>query len=542
MSEQETAKRSTLLIAAAVVVSLVAFGPFGFLLMMMASTAAGTTVACENGYTTGNPATGAWRAPFQQAYTTTSPYGWRIHPITGIRKLHAGQDLVSQPGPGPVVAASAGTVVRSGWYGGLGNSVEIMHAGGVSTVYGHMRSIDGSMKEGAPVRIGQQIGIEGTTGASTGEHLHFEVHLNGHPTDPTPFMQQHGAPLDGRAIAPSPQSGDATAVPVAAPAAPSDGQGAGDGEGGGGFQLPPPGEPRQDSLHNKPLPIPDQIKQYYVNAANRYKVPWTLLAGVGMEETAHGRNNRPSSVGAQGLMQFMPATWESMGVDGDGDGKADINNDADSAMSAANYLTKSGAHKGAEGVRKAIFAYNHADWYVNDVLYYAQQYGGGVVPGDGQACAPSGANAGNPSLPPIDDAKIATVLRWAQSHVGDDYVMGANGPHTWDCSSFSQNAYAQIGVSMPRTAQSQRDWLARGNGFRVQPGQEKPGDLIFWDSYLGPNTIGHVMLVFDPAKQQTVEAMGSQYGVVYGSYKGKAQTKHIFEIWRVGQTKPQEKV
>ena len=105
-----------------------------------------------------------------------------------------------------------------------------------------------------------------------------------------------------------------------------------------------------------------------------------------MEETGHGRNNRTSSAGAQGLMQFMPATWRSMGVDGDGDGRADIHNDADSVHSAANYLTKSGVTTGAAGVRRALFAYNHVDWYVNDVLYYAARYGGGTVPGDPNDC------------------------------------------------------------------------------------------------------------------------------------------------------------
>jgi soluble lytic murein transglycosylase-like protein len=136
--------------------------------------------------------------------------------------------------------------------------------------------------------------------------------------------------------------------------------------------------PRQDSLHNPPLPIPNKIKKLYVAAAGRYKIPWTLLAGVGMEETGHGRNNRTSSAGAQGLMQCMPATWVSMGVDGDGDGRADIHNDADSIYSAAHYLTKSGVSAGAAGVRRALFAYNHVDWYVNDVLYYASRYGGGT--------------------------------------------------------------------------------------------------------------------------------------------------------------------
>jgi membrane-bound lytic murein transglycosylase B len=88
-----------------------------------------------------------------------------------------------------------------------------------------------------------------------------------------------------------------------------------------------------------------------------------------MEETSHGRNNHTSSAGAQGLMQFMPGTWASMDVDGDSDGRADIHNDADSIYSAAHYLTESGVRAAAAGVRRALFAYNHLDWYVNDVLY-----------------------------------------------------------------------------------------------------------------------------------------------------------------------------
>jgi membrane-bound lytic murein transglycosylase B len=98
-----------------------------------------------------------------------------------------------------------------------------------------------------------------------------------------------------------------------------------------------------------------------------------------MAETAHGRIRATSSAGAQGLMQFMPATWRQYGVDGNGDGRADILNDADSIMSAANYLTASGVHNGPEGVRDALFAYNRADWYVNDVLSYTRSYGGGSV-------------------------------------------------------------------------------------------------------------------------------------------------------------------
>ena len=107
--------------------------------------------------------------------------------------------------------------------------------------------------------------------------------------------------------------------------------------------LPQPGSPRQASLHNPPSEIPAPVLTLYEAAAIRYGVPWMLLAGVGMEETNHGRNNATSSAGARGLMQFMPATFAFYGVDGNGDGRAVITDDADSVHSAANYLVASGA-------------------------------------------------------------------------------------------------------------------------------------------------------------------------------------------------------
>jgi len=144
-------------------------------------------------------------------------------------------------------------------------------------------------------------------------------------------------------------------------------------------ELPQPGSPRQASLHNQPTEIPAPVLALYEAAATRYGLPWTLLAGVGMEETNHGRNYATSSAGARGLMQFMPATFGFYGVDGNGDARAVITDDADSVHSAANYLVASGALSGPDGVRKALFAYNHALWYVNDVLYYAAAYSGGDV-------------------------------------------------------------------------------------------------------------------------------------------------------------------
>jgi hypothetical protein len=310
-------------------------------------------------------------------------------------------------------------VASVGTGGAYGNMVTLRHAGGITTRYAHLASIDRKMRPGAVVAIGQRLGVEGSTGeATTGLHLHFQVEINGKPVDPVPFMADRGAPLNGTPVPPSSKTPTADSIHHRRDPP----------EDGVLFPLPPPGRPRQDSLHNPPLPIPNKIKKLYLAAAAKHKIPWTLLAGIGMEETGHGRNNHASSAGAQGLMQFMPGTWASMGVDGDGDGRADIHNDADSVYSAANYLTKSGVGAGAAGVRRALFAYNHVDWYVNDVLYYATRYGGGTVPGD------CGAGSGNSGLPSFTGERIAKVLTWAKSHDGDSYRMGAAGPHTWDCS------------------------------------------------------------------------------------------------------------
>jgi hypothetical protein len=101
---------------------------------------------------------------------------------------------------------------------------------------------------------------------------------------------------------------------------------------------------------------------------------WTVLAAIGQIESGHGRNVGPSSAGAMGPMQFMPATWRSYGVDGDGDGKADIMDPFDAVPTAARYLCASGAGRGGSSLSSAIWHYNHSQSYVNGVLSLAHAY------------------------------------------------------------------------------------------------------------------------------------------------------------------------
>ena len=105
---------------------------------------------------------------------------------------------------------------------------------------------------------------------------------------------------------------------------------------------------------------------------------WTVLAAIGQVESAHGKFLGPSSAGALGPMPFLPSTWADYGVDGDGDGSADIMSPYDAIPSAAGYLCRFGAARGADGLYDAIFAYNHLDAYVQKVLATARAYGGKV--------------------------------------------------------------------------------------------------------------------------------------------------------------------
>jgi hypothetical protein len=103
-------------------------------------------------------------------------------------------------------------------------------------------------------------------------------------------------------------------------------------------------------------------------------LPWTVLAGIGAVETGHGANVHRSTKGAIGPMQFLPSTFAAYAVDGDGDGMADIHNPSDAVYSAARYLCLWGAGRGGQALYDAIFAYNHADWYVREVVAYANAY------------------------------------------------------------------------------------------------------------------------------------------------------------------------
>lgn len=134
----------------------------------------------------------AWPVPGE--YSITSGFGMREHPITGGWRMHTGIDIDAEGPPDSnsaewdtVVAADDGIVVASTYMSGYGNAIVIAHDGSLSTLYGHLSKR--YVSAGQVVKRGQPIGMVGTTGASTGTHLHFEVRVDGRPVDPMPYLR-----------------------------------------------------------------------------------------------------------------------------------------------------------------------------------------------------------------------------------------------------------------------------------------------------------------------------------------------------------------
>ena len=132
----------------------------------------------------------AWPCPGH--YGISSPFGYRKDPFTGATSGHSGIDIIGNVtaiNGAAACAAGNGTVIRvvnDGWGGGYGNNVLIYHGNGYSTLYAHLQRATVSV--GQTVTVGQQVGVVGSTGRSTGPHLHFEVRINDTPVNPVPYL------------------------------------------------------------------------------------------------------------------------------------------------------------------------------------------------------------------------------------------------------------------------------------------------------------------------------------------------------------------
>jgi NlpC/P60 family/Transglycosylase SLT domain len=230
--------------------------------------------------------------------------------------------------------------------------------------------------------------------------------------------------------------------------------------------------------------IPPNLLPLYQAAADTCPgLPWPVLAAIGKVESDHGRSTAPgvasgaNFAGAAGPMQIgiggkAGNTFGSYAVDADGGG-ASVYSPADAVFTAANYLCRNGAAQGRD-VARAVFAYNHADWYVTKVLAIASGYA---------------ATQGLPAGAPAEDVAAAAV-QFAYSQLGAPYLWGATGEEGYyDCSGLMLRAYKAGGVTLPRTSREQ--WHSGPPVPNVADLQ--PGDLVFYAYNLAdPATIHHV--------------------------------------------------
>jgi cell wall-associated NlpC family hydrolase len=242
-------------------------------------------------------------------------------------------------------------------------------------------------------------------------------------------------------------------------------------------------QPSQAALDDIP---PDYLVLYTQAAPNCPGLDWSILAAIGKIETNHGRSTLPgvhsgeNYAGAGGPMQFLQSTFDSViarhTIQPGGTTPPSRYNPHDAVHAAAFYLCDSGARDDRD-LHAAIFAYNHAEWYVSKVLTQADAYRGSQGIGDPDT-APS--------------AAALTAINYAQGQLGLPYVWGGDGPENgekgFDCSGLTKAAYAAAGITLPRTADAQ--YRA---GPQLPPGARLlPGDLVYQGD---PNTrITHVAL------------------------------------------------
>jgi peptidoglycan DL-endopeptidase CwlO len=329
------------------------------------------------------------------------------------------------------------------------------------------------------------------------------------------------------------------------------------GGGGGGC---PPGEAQAAAQPGASPQARDSIPENYLfwfqKVGVQYDIPWTILAGIGEVESNDGRSklrgvlSGSNAFGAAGPMQIgiggkagnqwgglpiHPASEVVNGVATDEDGKATVSvyDPADAIAGAAKYLNE---HDEQNDPEAAIFAYNHASWYVTDVLSWASTYASGgfsvsaITPDDGAGVPASctGANVLDAIVTP--NAVVATAIGFAEQQLGKPYLWGGTGPDAFDCSGLVMMAYRAAGVYIARTSQEQ--WATEE---RIPASAVEPGDLVFFAGSDGtPTAPGHVGLVIGHGEM--IEAYASGFPIRISTYGTPTSPKGDQVV--VGFTRP----
>ena len=277
--------------------------------------------------------------------------------------------------------------------------------------------------------------------------------------------------------------------------------------------------------------IPAAYLADYQRAGAQYGIPWTVLAGIGEVESRQGRSDAPgvhsgeNPAGAAGPMQFgiggvAGNTWGGApihpasehtggyGIDGDHNGITDVYDPGDAIPSAAHFLT---ANSPPASIQAALFAYNHSDGYVSDVLDWAARY---AADGAQELTAEQSPACEQAGLGPLPAGTAGKVIAYAEAQLGKPYQWGATGPDAYDCSGLAMMAYRAAGLAITRTSQQQ--WAFSQ---QIPASQVRAGDLVFFAGFDGTNaTPGHVGIVVSPGQHLMIDAYATGYDVEYDTY------------------------
>ena len=276
----------------------------------------------------------------------------------------------------------------------------------------------------------------------------------------------------------------------------------------------------QPAASSDAVSIPANYLADFKKAGAGYGIPWTVLAAIGEVESGFGQDDGPSSAGALGPMQFEPAAWAQYGDGGN------IMNPDDAIPAAARLLAANGA---PGNLQQALLAYNHASWYVTEVLDQAARYAAG---GAQAISAASSAICQQSALGPLPAGTAGKILAYAEAQLGKPYIYGATGPDAFDCSGLTMMAYRAAGITIPRTSQAQ--WAY---GTQIPASQVQPGDLVFFAGADGsPAAPGHVGIVLDPAAHTMINAYAGAFPVEEDTYGLPASKGGLSPV--VGFTRP----
>lgn len=481
---------------------------------------------------------GPVRLPVVGGFTVTSEFGMRYNPgdiNTGQYRMHWGLDLSEVPAPTAAVAAKAGVVkaLPTDLLGG--NQVEIDHGGGLVTVYMHLTSR--SVQLGETVWAGKQIGVEGTTGNSSGPHVHFQVELNGQPTNPRDWLVSQGVPLPpprGRGVAP--------AVVSTPPAA--------------GTDVPPVSEPSPVNPTGTPggtkpvtTTLPAQVGRYHgdqvLNAAYVIKAGqamsldaksitigvMTAMGESSLVSVDHGDNVGPDSRGL--FQQRGNGAWGS------------YSDRMNPTIASTNFFKALVAVPGYLGLEPTIAA--HRVQRNADPYHYAPMWPDAVLMVSTLTKDPTllqalpvtgpitGCENGGPEAPPsTGGGSGAAIVSAAIHYLGTPYSWGGgdihgpslgiysspslDGTHTvgFDCSGLVLFAvHNATGIQLAHGAEIQgKD--SRGTVVPRDWGQMQPGDVISFseDGSGSPGSFGHVGIYVGDGKMIHAPRPGKSVEVV----------------------------